>query len=308
MDNRQLTRLIVGAVAVLVIFAIAIALIALSMSRDGAFFGPSGDKIGLVRIQGVIVDSRQAIAHLEHFAHDSRVKAIVVRIDSPGGGVAASQEIYEAVKRLREENKKTVVVSMGSVAASGGYYVACGADYTFANPGTITGSIGVIAEWYNYGDLLDWAHLKPEVIKSGALKDIGSGTRPMTDVERAQMQSLVDRLFGQFLGVVVAARGGKKDLSADRIRELADGRVFTGDEAVDLGFVDALGDERAAVLYAAKAVSIEGEPTVVEPPAERAVTILDLLTKTDVSEVAARGLPTGAAPSGASVQFGYVWK
>jgi protease IV len=307
MDTRQLTRLIVGAVVLLAIFGIAITLIAVGLSRDGAFFGPSGDRIALVRLTGVIVDARRVVKQLEHFANDSRVKAIVIRIDSPGGGVAASQEIYEEVKRLRAEKGKTVVVSMGSVAASGGYYVACGADYVFANPGTITGSIGVILEWYNYGDLLELAHLKPQVIKSGLLKDMGSPERPMTVLEREQLQGLVDRLYRQFLAVVVSARIGKKDLTEDRIRELADGRVFAGDEAVELGFVDELGDERTAILYAARKVSIEGEPTVVEPPTEKPLTILDLITKTDVTEVTSKGFPSGS-PSGASVQFGYVWK
>jgi protease IV len=307
MDNRQLTRLIVGAVALLAVFGVAITLIAFGLARGGAFFGPSGDRVALVRLHGVIVDSRRMVKQLEHFANDSRVKAIVIRIDSPGGGVAASQEIYEEVKRLRDEKGKTVVVSMGSVAASGGYYVACGANHVFANPGTITGSIGVIVEWYNYAELLEWAHLKPEVIKSGALKDIGTPDRPMTEFERQQMQGLVDRLYNQFLTVVVAARSGKKDLTAERIRELSDGRVFAGDQAFEMGLVDELGDERAAILYAARAVSIEGEPNVVEPPAERPITILDLLTRTDISDVAAKGFPSGS-PSGASVQFGYVWK
>jgi protease-4 len=307
MDNRQLTRLIVGAVVLLAIFGVSITLIAVALARGGAFFGPSGKRVALVRVQGVIVDSRRIVSQLQHFSNDSRVKAIVIRIDSPGGGVAASQEVYEEVKRLRAEKSKTVVVSMGSVAASGGYYVACAADRVFANPGSVTGSIGVILEWYNYGALLEWAQLKPEVIKSGQLKDIGSPARPMTDLERAHLQGVVNRLYEQFLGVVVAARTGKKDLTPERIRELADGRIFTGDEAVELGLVDELGDERAAVLYAARAVSIEGEPTVVEPPSDRPITILDLLTETDVSEVAAKGLP-GGSPSGASVQFGYVWK
>jgi protease-4 len=307
MNQRQLTRLVATAAVALIVFAVVITGVAIAMSRNGGLFGPSGDKIALVRIQGVIYDSRSTIRDLERFADDDRVKAIVVRVDSPGGGVAASQEIYQELQRLRDEKKKKIVVSMGSVAASGGYYVSCAADRVVANPGTVTGSIGVIAEWYNYGSLLNWAGLKPEVVKSGALKDIGSPVREMTDEERQVLQGMVDRLYNQFVGVVVAARSGKQGLDEAKIRQLADGRVFTGDEALQNGFVDELGNERTAVLSAAKMVGISGEPVVVEPPPERSVTILDLLTKTDVTELSARGIP-GGSPSGASMQFGYVWK
>jgi len=307
MNRRQLTRLIAIAAVALIVFALAITGVAISMSRNGSLFGPSGDRIALVKIQGVIYDSRQTIKDLERYADDDRVKAIVIRVDSPGGGVAASQEIYQELLRLREEKHKKVVVSMGSVAASGGYYVSCGADHVVANPGTVTGSIGVIAEWYNYGSLLNWAGLKPEVVKSGALKDIGSPVREMTDQEREFLQGMVDRLYNQFVGVVVTARAGKAGLDEAKIRLLADGRVFTGDEALQNGFVDELGNERTAIVSAARMVGITGEPVVVEPPAERSLTILDLLTKTDVSELSAHGIP-GGSPSGASMQFGYVWK
>ncbi len=308
MNQRQLTRLVAIAAIALIVFALAITGAAIAMSRNGGLFGPSGDKIALVRIQGVIYDSRGVIRDLDRYADDSRVKAIVLRVDSPGGGVAASQEIFQELQRLRSEKNKKIVVSMGSVAASGGYYVSCAADQIVANPGTVTGSIGVIAEWYNYGSLLNWAGLKPQVVKSGALKDIGSPVREMTDEERQVLQGMVDRLYNQFVGVVVAARAGKQGLDEARIRSLADGRVFTGDEALQNGFVDELGNERTAVLSAAKLVGITGEPVVVEPPPDKAFTILDLLTKTDVSKISSNGLPGGGSPSGASMQFGYVWK
>jgi protease-4 len=306
MNSRQLKRVIVGAAIALVLFAILVAGAAVAMSRDGGLFGPIGDRVALIRLQGVIYDSRPVIKDLQRYADDDRVKAIVVRVDSPGGGVAASQEIYQELMRLRQDKHKTVVVSMGSVAASGGYYVSCAADHVVANPGTITGSIGVIAEWYNYGSLLNWAGLKPEVVKSGTYKDIGSPMRPMTDDERQLLQGMIDRLYNQFVGVVVAARAGKRGLDEARIRQLADGRVFSGDEALENGFVDELGNERTAVLAAARLVGITGDPVVVEPPPEKSLTILDLLTKTDVSELSAHAA-TGS-PSGASMQFGYVWK
>jgi protease-4 len=309
MNNRQLSWLLAGALVVLLVFGAVITLIALALSGDEGLFSPSGNRVALVKLQGVILDSRKTIDQLERYAKDNRVKAIVLRVDSPGGGVAASQEIYQEIKRLREEKKKVVVVSMGSVAASGGYYVACAADRIFANPGTVTGSIGVIAEWYNYRGLLDWAGLKPEVIKSGPLKDIGSPAREMTEEERQFLQGMVDRLYSQFVGAVVEARAGKQGLDEAKIRALSDGRVFTGDEAVQTGFADELGNERAAIIYAARQVGIEGEPVVVEPPADRPFTILDLLIRTDVGEVVSRsGVAAGGPPSGASIQFGYIWK
>jgi protease-4 len=290
-----------------VIFAVVTATVAVTLGASGDFFGPSGDRIALVKVNGVIVDSSKVIKQLERYADDDRVKAIVLRVDSPGGGVAASQEIYQELNRLRDEKKKLIVVSMGSVAASGGYYLACAADHVVANPGTVTGSIGVIAEWYNYGALLDWAQLKPEVVKSGAFKDVGSPVREMSPEEKQFMQSMVDRLYNQFVGVVVKARSGKQGLDEAKIRTLADGRVYTGEEALENGLVDELGNQRVAILYAARKVGIEGEPTVVEPPVDRPVTILDLLIKTDVSDIAAKGIP-GASASGANIQFGYVWR
>lgn len=307
MEKRHLTRVIALAVIALVIFAVAIAAVALGMSQSGGLFGPSGDRVAVVRVQGVIYDSRSVIQNLQRYANDDRVKAIVLRVDSPGGGVAASQEIYQEMLRLRQEKRKTIVVSMGSVAASGGYYLACGADHVVANPGTVTGSIGVIAEWYNYGSLLDMAGLKPEVVKSGALKDIGSPVRPMTPEERTVLQGMIDGMYNQFVGVVVLARSGKQGLDESKIRALADGRVFTGDEAFRNGLVDEIGNERTAVLAAAKLVGISGDPVVVEPPPQKSYTLLDLLTKTDVSELTAQGVP-GGAPSGASMQFGYIWR
>ncbi|MCC6744471.1 MAG: signal peptide peptidase SppA [Acidobacteria bacterium] len=307
MEKRQLTRVIAIAAVALVVFAVAIFAVALGMSQGGGLFGPSGDRIAIVRVTGVIFDSRSVIGSLQRYANDDRVKAIVIRVDSPGGGVAASQEIYQELIRLRVEKKKTIVVSMGSVAASGGYYLACGADHVVANPGTVTGSIGVIAEWYNYGSLLDMAGLKPELIKSGAMKDIGSPVRPMTPEERAVLQQLIDRMFNQFVGVVVTARSGKQGLDEARIRALADGRVFTGDEALENGLVDEIGNERTAILAAAKLVGIPGEPVVVEPPPQKSYTLIDLLTQTDVNEITSKGLP-GGSPSGATMQFGYIWK
>src|SRR6185295_5181501 len=192
--------------------------------------------------------------------------------------------ISDQVKWLRNEKKKVVVISMGSVGASGGYYIACAADKIYANPGTVTGSIGVIAEWVNYGNLLKWAQMQPEVIKSGEFKDVGSPTREVTPKERAYLQGLINQMFAQFVNAVAE---GRKDaqLSRERITELADGRVYTGEEALREKLIDELGNYEAALKATAKLVDIKGEPQVVTPPKPRRGSILDLLTKTDVGEI-----------------------
>jgi protease-4 len=236
------------------------------------------------------------------YADDSRVKGVLLRIDSPGGGVAASQEISDQVRWLRDEKKKTVVVSMGSVAASGGYYIACAADHIIANPGTVTGSIGVIAEWVNYGNLLKWAQMQPEVIKSGDMKDVGSPTREINAKERAYLQGLINQMFTQFVNAVAA---GRKELTRERIMELADGRVYTGEEALREKLIDGLGNYDAALKKTAELVGIRGEPQVVTPPKPRRGSILDLLTKTDVGEILSGN---SLQPPGASLQFEYLWK
>jgi protease IV len=221
-----------------------------------------------------------------------------VRINSPGGGVAASQEIYEALRSFRADTHKKVVVSMSSVAASGGYYVACGADKIMANPGSITGSIGVIAEWYNYGDLLKWAKLQEVVFKSGEFKDSGSGSRPLTDAEKVYFQSLIDNMYGQF----VRAVANNRKMSEADIRNLADGRVYTGQQAKENGLVDELGTLQDAVTAAGKLAGIAGEPSVVKP-VKRKITILDLLLGDARSVI---GLNPDRSES--HIRFQYLWK
>jgi protease-4 len=236
------------------------------------------------------------------YADDSRVRAILIRMDTPGGGVAASQEISDQVKWLRNDKKKTVVISMGSVGASGGYYIACAADKIYANPGTVTGSIGVIAEWVNYGNLLKWAQMQPEVIKSGEFKDVGSPTREISPKERQYLQSLINQMFEQFVGAVAE---GRKDLTRERIKQLADGRVYTGEEALREKLIDGLGNYDKVLKDTAELVGIKGEPQIVTPPRPRRGSILDLLTTTDVGELLSRNT---LQPPGASLQFEYLWK
>jgi protease IV len=222
---------------------------------------PGEDRIALVRVEGVILDAKDTVAELKRFGDSSSVKAIVLRIDSPGGGVVPSQEIHDAVQRVRSKHKKTVVASMGTVAASGGYYIDAAADRIIANPGTLTGSIGVIMELVNLEGLLKKVGVEGVVVKSGHYKDIGSPFRKMGPDDRRILQSVMDDVHNQFIEAV--AEGRSLDVAV--VRKLADGRIFTGRQAVDVKLVDELGDLDDAVRIAADLVGIEGEPTLVEP-------------------------------------------
>jgi protease-4 len=258
----------------------------------------SAGQIASLEVEGVISDSAEFIDQLEDFGDRAAVKAVVIRVNSPGGGVAASQEIYEAIKKFRAKTKKKVVISMGSVAASGGYYIACGADKIFANPGTITGSIGVIAEWYNYGDLLKWAKMQNVVIKSGDFKDAGSGARPLTDEERLYFQSLIKNLYDQF----VSAVAGSRKMKDEDVRKLADGRVYTGQEAKADGLVDELGTMQDAIDAAAKMAGIVGTPRVLRP-VKKSFSILDLLLGDSRS-----ALSLNPDRSESHIRFQYLWR
>ncbi len=222
-----------------------------------------GDKVAVVEVLGVITDSRRIIDHLQRFQENDSVKAVVLRVDSPGGGVGPSQEIHDQVRRLAA--LKPVVVSMGSAAASGGYYIAAPADIIMANPGTITGSIGVIMEFTNIQELLEKIGLRSQVVKSGQHKDIGSPVRSMTAEDREILQTLIDDVHSQFVEAVASGR----KMDAEAVRKLADGRIFTGRQARDLGLVDELGGLQDAIRRAAAMSGIAGEPTVIYPPREK---------------------------------------
>lgn len=219
--------------------------------KAGAQSGSAGtkrfslnDKIGVVPIEGVIGDSVLITGYIDEFEKDKSIVAVVVRIDSPGGGVAASQEIYDAIVALKK--KKKVVVSMGSVAASGGLLIACAGDKIVANPGTITGSISAIMQFANVEELLKKVGVKSSVVKSGQYKDIGSPMREMTPEERIIIQELVDDIYNQFIDVIVQDR----KLTREQVVAIGDGRVFSGRKAKELGLVDQLGDMAAAVKLA----------------------------------------------------------
>lgn len=219
------------------------------------------DRIALIRIEGVIVDSQATVGELKKFGENPSIKAIVLRIDTPGGGVVPSQEIYDAVKRVRNKSNKAVIASMGSVAASGGYYIAAATDRIVANPGTLTGSIGVIMETANLEGLLQKIGVEGVIIKSGKYKDVGSPLRKMSAEERGLLQAVMDDVHKQFIEAV--AEGRSMELRAAQV--LADGRIFTGRQAKEAKLVDELGDLEDAIQLAAEVVGIEGEPKVVEP-------------------------------------------
>lgn len=231
---------------------------------------PAGPRVAVLPITGLIADPEATIEQLKKFAKDDSVKAIVLRINSPGGGVGPSQEIYEEVRKLR--GKKPVVASLGAVAASGGYYIACAAQKIYANPGTITGSIGVIMQFVNVKDLIEKIGVKGMVVKSGGYKDIGSPLRQMEPEEKRLLQGVIDNVHAQFVDAVAEGRR----LDRDRVAGIADGRIFSGDQAKGLGLVDALGNLEDAVAEAGRLAKIEGEPRVVMPPKKK-ISILDLL-------------------------------
>ena len=218
-----------------------------------------GPKIGVVEIRGAIMDSQQVLKHIKTFRESEAVKAIVLRIESPGGSVGPAQEIYREIRKTVPHKK--VIASMGSVAASGGYYVAAAADGIVANPGTITGSIGVIMGYTNFEELMKKIGLTPVVIKSGNYKDLGSPARPMTDNERALLESLANKIHQQFIGAVAEGRG----LPQEQIEAIADGRIITGEDAQSLGLVDRMGNYEDAVKWAADLAGMTGEIDTVFP-------------------------------------------
>src|SRR5450755_2918763 len=201
--------------------------------NEEAFSG-FGPKIGVVDLDGVIVSPKQVVPQLKKFADDDSIKAIIIHVNSPGGGVAASEEIYREVKRIRDEKKKRIVASIETVGASGAYYIASATNKIYADKGSVVGSIGVIAQWVNYGELLRWAKLNPITMKAGEFKDTGSPTRDMTPAEREYMQALIDNMHTQFIQAVADGRNAKE---AD-IRGIANGKVWTWEQALPLKLVD----------------------------------------------------------------------
>ena len=265
-------RLTILAAAVLVYLAVAglfvISVGGLSRGEGSpALFGP---RVAVVELEGVILEVDDVVRELKGLRDNPTVRAVVMRINSPGGVVAPTQELHDAVVRLRQAGKP-VVASLGSVAASGGYYVAVACDQIYANPGTLTGSIGVIMQLANLEQLMKKVGVDYVVVKAGQFKDIGNVARPMTSDERRVMQALLDDVHGQFIGAVAEGR----KLTREEVARFADGRVFSGLQAKELRMVDALGGLEDAVLAAGKLAGIPGTPSVLQP--RRRFSFMDLL-------------------------------
>jgi len=230
-----------------------------------------GDHIAIIRIEGVITGSEEITELLKRSDEDDHIKAILLRIDSPGGAVVPSQEIYDAVKKIKMAGKKKVLVSMGTVAASGGYYIAAASNYIMANPGTLTGSLGVIMEMANFEGLLQKVGVESVVIKSGENKDAGSPFRKMTQEEHLLFQNVLDDVHDQFMTAVSEGRS----MTMEKVKPLADGRIFTGRQAQKVGLVDGIGNMEDAIAKTAEMAGIHGKPTLVET--QKGVSIFKLL-------------------------------
>ena len=261
---------------------IGLSLIFMLAAKDADFddlLKSGGEKVGIVELTGNITSSRDIIHSLKRFRENSSIKAIVIRIDSPGGAVGPAQEIFREIRKTVKTKK--VIASMGTVAASGGYYVAAGADGIVANPGTITGSIGVIMGFANFQELLRKIGMVPVVIKSGQYKDIGSPVREMTKDERGILQNLSNRIHRQF--IVDIANGRGMDLS--KVEVIADGRIFTGEEAKNLGLIDRLGNLEDAIEWAGRMGGIKGKISAVYAPKKK-FSILKFIAESSVKEIA----------------------
>jgi protease-4 len=249
-----------------------------SNSKTDIFTKKEG--VGIIELKGLIVSSEQILKHLTEFRNNPNVKSIVLRIESPGGAVGAAQEIYKEVKRTNEV--KPVVASMGSMGASGGYYAALGADNIIANPGTMTGSIGVIVKFPNLEGLFEKIGYKSEVIKSGPLKDVGASNRPLSEEERNLMQDLIDNVYNQFVRDIAAARS----MPEETIFELADGRIYTGEQALEVGLIDSLGNFTDAITLAADMGGLDTkDPQLIYPKVDRKFSLFNLLTSAEQSLV-----------------------
>jgi protease-4 len=259
----------------LVVFLGFFLLVVIAAAGGDSEISLASRKVAIVPIEGEIIDARETLDLLHKYSRNRTVKAVVVRINSPGGAIAPSQEIYSAIRRMREEGTP-VVASLDSVAASGGYYIASACDPIVANAGSITGSIGVILQWFDMKELVAWAKLKPETITSGALKDAGSPFRQLTDAERQYFQTVVSQLHTQFIRDVAAGR--KSKMKPEEVARIADGRIFTGEQALALKLVDQIGTIDDAVRAAGRLGGIDGEPAKIWPR-RREEGLFDLLTQ-----------------------------
>ncbi len=277
------TKWILGTLAVLIIFFGIVTLVLFGWLLAGPpdeSSSTSGEKVALVTLEEPIVSSEEIVRQFKKYRENKSVKAIVFRVNSPGGGVAASQEIYAEVKKTRDSGKP-VVVSMGEVAASGGYYVSLGANKILANPGTLTGSIGVIIQYFQVEELMKKIGVDAPTYKSGKYKDVGSPFRRSTEDEKKFFDQLIANVYEQFLDAVVAER----KLDRNKVLQYADGRVFTGKQAVEYGFVDTLGTLEDAIALAGEMGGIKGTPRVIRE--RKSKPFIERLLGERISELAA---------------------
>jgi protease-4 len=298
--SRTLLWIVIGGGAFFLFVLAVFTLVYLTLHAGGeqGSIHSFGDKIGVVDLEGVIITPKTVVDQLKKFGDDDSIKAIILHVNSPGGGVAASEEIYKEVKRIRDDKKKRIVASIESVGASGAYYVSAATSKIYADKGSIVGSIGVIAQWVNYGDLLRWAKLKDITMKAGEFKDTGSPTRDLTPAEKEYLQSLIDNMHTQFIQAVADGRKAK----VEDIKAIADGKVWTGEQALSMKLIDQVADFQTCVDDTAKTVGIKGEPVLVRPERERK-TLFDLLFG-DVSE----WLPSREKLLEQQVGFYYLWR
>jgi protease IV len=292
-----------GALSGCLILVVGMALLGLAFAGsrgERSSLSLSTNKIAVVTVEGEIFEARETVESLRKYADQATVKGIVLRINSPGGAIAPSQEIYSEVLRLREKHGKPIVASFDSVAASGGYYIAAGCDRIVANPGTITGSIGVILQWMDIEELVKWAKMKPETITSGPWKAAGSPYRQLTEQERQYFQRIVLQLHSQFVRAVATGRKGK--LTEADVLRLADGRVFTGEEALAEKLIDELGSLHDAVAITARLAGVKGEPAMIYPRRHEG-SLLDLLADGGDAESLIESFVKRRAP-----RFLYMWE
>lgn len=276
---KSKTFWILGGSLVLFMASAFLLLLALMVFFQGSGDGLSsrGD-IAVVEINGPIVESKEIVDQLDRVAKNKHIQGLLLRINSPGGGVGSSQEIYQAVLRVAKDKK--VVASLGGIAASGGYYIAVAAHKIVANPGTVTGSIGVLMDYINVEQLLGFLRLHVELLTAGRLKDTGSPLKPLTPEDRSFLQSILDNMHAQFKKAVQEGRG----LTAEQVDRLADGRIFTGEQAMKVGLVDQLGNRQTALDLAKELLGIEGEPKLLYPK-KKPSKLLDLLIDGELETV-----------------------
>ncbi len=296
----QKSRFGITLVIVLVVVFVGFFVLALQVDRRSGIGGIGAGKgvVAVLPVEGVIVDARDTVEQLIAFREDDGVKAIVLRVDSPGGVVAPSQELHAEIRKT--DAVKPVITSIGAVCASGGYYAAVGSRHIMANPGSIVGSIGVIMEFVDISELTEWAKIKPQVVKSGPYKDIGNPTRAIDQTERRILQDLVDSVYGQFVSAVAEGRGAA-GMTTDSVRAVAQGQIYSGQQARDLGLVDELGTLQDAIAAAGELADLGPEPDVVYPE-EKRESIFRLFMQD------AGTLLQGAAHEAATPKLHYIWR